>query len=127
MTDLSKVTKDALAADLTKSNDLLRRMVEEDKSRDADARAIDTCVKALDALWKATSDTRNRNIITYSYPAEPPAPGSVERVLAYLRLRYGLRDASAERDALREELNRTQQELESLRRRFGQVYQAVQG
>lgn len=128
--DLSKVTKDALAADLAKSDDLLRRMVAEDRGRDADARAIDSCVKALDALSEASRNSRSSTISNYDAVSggyfEPRPRTPVDRVLGYLRQRYGIADPAGERDALRSELDRTQRELETLRRRFSQVYEAVQ-
>lgn len=115
-------TKDQITDALTAAQDEIERWRRADQQRDADARAIDLCVKALDVLWKANERQYGN---TLSYPPQPPAAGSVERVLTYLRQRYGIRDATGERDALRSELEQAQRELANLRERFSVVTQAV--
>lgn len=98
MTD-TRATKAELVARLAEK-DALVETYRQAARIDGDAAAIAACVRVLDPLVSSSP----------AYSRSTPSP-SVERVLIYLRHRYGIADATAERDALRVQLGEAQNRL----------------
>lgn len=105
--DLTKLTKAELIEQLVSARQDLTHERKVAQNRDAEAKALDKCVKALDSLPKVKSSGYRSD--------ERVNTSAIGRVLSYLRERYGLPDPYAEVDRLREELDRVTTERDDLR------------
>lgn len=99
-----------------------------------EARAIDMCVTALDALKQVDADRRgsNRgyststytNVQVYGYPEVQPSD-AIGQVLSYLQVKYGIPDRSGEVDHLLNQVDRLCAENSALREQLQQVGRLV--
>lgn len=105
---------------------------------DHEGRAILACANALDVLDRVERNARNSggnysttystSFPSYGAPVTQPGPlGKVQRVIEYLRLRYGLPDPSAELRQFVAVNAEVAAERDRLRRRLAEIEGAVTG
>lgn len=95
-------------------------------ARDLESSVIDRCVRAMDSL--PSSDQRRTGFSTPGYSGYAfHIPTGHERVLDYLRQRYGLPDPRAEVTRLRQELEELRAERDALNNNLQAVRSSLDG